>query len=253
MRLIRFQREEKFGWGILENEKVFRLEGDLYGDFKKGKELGAIQDVKLLAPADPTITVACGMNYAERLQESGWAPPAEPIIFFKPPSCIVGPDENIVPPAMARELRYEAELCAVIKKKARNVAEKDALDYVLGYTCGNELGAMDLAKKDKWLTRAKGFDTSGPLGPCLVTGLDPHHLLIQSRVNGETRQKENTNIMIFSVEKLVSYISEFMTLRPGDVIWTGTPKGAGLVKVGDVIEVEIEGIGVLKNKVVSSK
>ena len=253
MKIIRFQWQGEIHWGILENEKVFRLEGDLYGDFKKGRELAPLRGVKLLAPAEPTITVACGMNYAERLQESGWAPPAEPIIFFKPPSCIVGPEEDIVFPPMAHELRYEAELCAVIKKMARNVPEKDALNYVLGYTCGNELGAMDLAKKDKWLTRAKGFDTSGPLGPCLVTGLDPHHLLIQSRVNGETRQKENTSIMIFSVERLISYISEFMTLRPGDVIWTGTPKGAGLVKAGDVIEVEIEGIGVLKNKVVAER
>ena len=252
MKLIRFQRQGKVRWGILENETIFSLEGDLYGDFKKGKDLCRLTDVKVLAPAEPTITVACGMNYAERLQESGWAPPAEPIIFFKPPSCIVGPEENIIFPSMARELRYEAELCAVIKKKARNVAEKDAMDCVLGYTCGNELGAMDLVKKDRWLTRAKGFDTAGPLGPFLVTGLDPHRLLIQSRVNGETRQKENTSIMIFPVEKLVSYISEFMTLQPGDVIWTGTPKGAGLVKAGDVIEVEIEGIGVLRNKVVSS-
>jgi 2-keto-4-pentenoate hydratase/2-oxohepta-3-ene-1,7-dioic acid hydratase in catechol pathway len=255
MKIVRFQKQDKVNWGILENEKIFALEGDLYGDFGAGKELCPIQEVRLLAPAEPTIMVCCGMNYKERFneydfKERGWVPPEEPILFFKPATAVIGPMDDVIFPAIAQTLRYEAELCVIMKRRAKGVPENEAMDYVLGYTCGNELGAMDLMKKDKWMTRAKGFDTSGPLGPCLVTGLDPCRLSIESRVNGETKQDSNTRFMIFSVAKLISYISAFMTLRPGDIIWTGTPEGVCDVKVGDAMEVEIEGIGILKNKVV---
>ncbi len=252
MKILRCQRQGKVHWGILEGEdKVFALDGDLYGEFTKGRELCRLADVKLLAPAEPTIMVACGMNYAARFKEGGMIkdPPAEPIIFFKPATAVIGSHEDVVFPAIAREMRYEGELCVVMKRQARNVPENEAMKYVLGYTCGNELGAMDLMKRDRWLTRAKGFDNSGPLGPFLVTGLDPHNLTIQSRINNQTKQKSHTSRMIFRVEKLISYISGFMTLRPGDVIWTGTPEGNCNVQVGDVMEVEIEGIGVLRNKV----
>jgi 2-keto-4-pentenoate hydratase/2-oxohepta-3-ene-1,7-dioic acid hydratase in catechol pathway len=228
MKILRFHWQGATLWGILEEpDRIFALEGDIYGDFHKGRPLGRLSGVKLLAPA-------------------------EPIIFFKPATAVVGPLEDVVFPSMAKEVRYEGELCVVMKRTARNVAEKDAMNYVLGYTCGNELGAMDLMKKDRWMTRAKGFDTSGPLGPFLVTGLDPHNLAIKSRVNGETKQDGHTSRMIFPVEKLVSYISAFMTLRPGDVIWTGTPEGNCNVKVGDVMEVEIEGIGILRNQVTAA-
>jgi len=173
-------------------------------------------------------------------------------LFFKSANTVIGPGDNIVYPAVAQDLRYEAELCFVIGRKGKDVPQEEALDYVFGYTCGNGLTASDLSKKDGHLTRAKAFDTAGPLGPFLVTGLDPHDLTIKSRVNGETKQDGNTSLMLFSVEKLISYISAFMTPHPGDVVWTGTPKGGSCpVKVGDVIEVEIEGIGVLKNKVVA--
>ncbi len=254
MKILRFQWQGKISWGILEEDKIFALEGNIYVDFKKGKKLCSLADVKLLAPAEPTIMVACGMNYPERLKEGQLKEePREPIIFFKPATAVVASFEDVIFPGIAGEMRYEGELCVVMKRQARNVAEKDASDYVLGYTCGNELGAMDLMKKDRWMTRAKGFDTSGPLGPFLVTDLDPHKLAIKSRVNGETKQNSNTSLMIFHVEKLISYISEFMTLRPGDVIWTGTPEGNSNVKVGDVMEVEIEGIGILKNRVAAAQ
>lgn len=255
MKILRFQWQGKIYWGILEEkDKVFAVDGSIYGNFKKGKELCRLHDVKLLAPAEPTIMIACGMNYRARFKESGRREePQEPTIFFKPATAVIGPLEDVVFPAIAKEMRYEGELCVIIKKEARNVAEKDAMNYVLGYTCGNELGAMDLMKKDRWMTRAKGFDTSGPLGPFLVTDLDPHNVAIKSRLNGETKQDSNTNLMIFRVEKLISYISAFMTLHPGDVIWMGTPEGNSNVKVGDVMEVEIEGIGILKNQVVAPK
>jgi len=258
MKIIRFQKQGQEYWGILENEKVFALEGNLYGDFKKGKELCRLEDVRLLAPVVPTIMICCGMNYMERFKEdyfrdAGLKPTAEPIIFFKPATAVIGPMDDVIFPSIAETLRYEAELCVVIKRRARNVSEKEASDYILGYTCGNELGAMDLMKKDRWMTRAKGFDTSGPLGPCLVTNLNSHNLSIKSSVNGEKKQDSNTSFMIFSVERLISYISDFMTLRPGDVIWTGSPEGACNVNVGDVMEVEIEGIGILRNKVSPSR
>jgi 2-keto-4-pentenoate hydratase/2-oxohepta-3-ene-1,7-dioic acid hydratase in catechol pathway len=213
-----------------------------------------LPEVKLLAPVEPSITVACGRNYLDHIKEMGWPVPQEPLVFFKPANTVIGPDDNIVFPTVAQDIRYEAELCFVIKRQAKDVAEEEALDYVLGYTCGNDITAIDLFQKDGFLARAKGFDTSGPLGPFLVTGLDPRNLDIKGRVNGVTKQDSNTNLIIFSVEKLISYISAFMTLRPGDVVWTGTPKGGACpVKVGDVIEVEIEGIGVLRNKLVAPK
>lgn len=250
MKIVRFQWQDKVKWGILEDDTVFALDGDLYGDFGQGKRLCQLHDVMLLAPAQPSITVACGMNYIDHIREMGWAVPQEPALFFKPVNTVIGPQHDIIYPAVAQDLRYEAELCFIIKREAKDVSEKEALDYVLGYTCGNDLTAMDLKKKDERLTRAKGFDTSGPLGPFLVIGLDPHNLAIKGRVNGETKQDSNTGLMIFGVEKLISYISAFMTLRCGDVIWTGTPRGGSCpVKVGDIIEVEIEGIGILKNKV----
>jgi len=252
MKILRFQWQGKVRWGILEDDTIFALNGDLYGDFEKGKEVCKLSDVRLLAPVEPSIMVACGRNYMDHIKEMGWSVPEEPSLFFKPANTVVGPEEDIVYPAVSRDLRYEAELCLVIKRLAKNVAEEEALDYVLGYTCGNDVTAMDLLEKDGLLARAKGFDTAGPLGPFLVIGLDPHNLAIKGRVNGVTKQDSNTSLMVFSVEKLISHISAFMTLRPGDVVWTGTPGGGACpVKVGDVIEVEIEGIGVLRNRVVA--
>ena len=254
MKILRFQFHGKIQWGILEEpDTVYAIEGNLYNEFKKAGKLCRLSEVKLLAPAVPTIMVACGMNYKARLRNKGWEEPAEPILFFKPATAVIGPLENVVFPAIAKEMRYEGELCVVMKRQARNVAEKDAMECVLGYTCGNELGAMDLMKKDKWMTRAKGFDGSGPLGPYLVTGIDPHNLAIRSWVNGELKQEGHTSLMIFSVPRLVSFVSAFMTLRPGDVIWTGTPPGVCNVKVGDVMDIEIEGIGLLRNTVVAQK
>lgn len=254
MKIARFRWQGKVNWGIVEDDTIFALDGDLYGDFGKGKEMCQLPDVRLLAPVAPSITVACGRNYLDHIKEMGWPVPQEPLLFFKPANTVIGPEEDIVFPAVSRDLRYEAELCLVIKRLAKNVAEEEALDYVLGYTCGNDVTAIDLFERDGFLARAKGFDTAGPLGPFLVTGLDSHKLAIKGRVNSVTKQDSNTSLMVFSVEKLISYISAFMTLRPGDVVWTGTPGGGACpVKMGDVIEVEVEGIGVLKNQIVAPK
>jgi len=252
--MARFQWHGEVHWGIVESETIFDLKGDLYGDFTRGKKLCSLKEVKLLAPVAPSITIACGMNYMDHIRDMGWEVPKEPALFFKPANTIIGPEENIIYPKVSQDVNYEGELCCVIKRKAKNVSVEDALDYVLGYTCGNDLTASDLTKKDGRLTRAKAFDTSGPLGPFLVTGLDPYKLTIKSRINGKSQQNGKTDSMIFNIEKLVSYISAFMTLRPGDVVWTGTPKGGHCpVHIGDTVEVEIEGIGLLRNRVVAEK
>jgi len=250
MKIARFKWQGRPKWGIVEGEGIYSLEGSLYGEFKKGAKLCQLKEVKLLAPVKPRITVACGMNYMDHIKELGWEPPKEPALFYKPLHTIIGPEDNVIYPRISRNLCYEGELCFVIKRQAKDVPEEKAMDYVLGYTCGNDFTAPDVTEKDGRLTRSKGFDTSGALGPFLVTGLDPSNLKIKSRFNNKLQQDSNTDQLIYKVAKLVSYISAFMTLQPGDVVWTGTP-GGGLcpVKLGDVIEVEIEGIGTLRNKV----
>jgi len=252
MKLARFQWQGKVNWGIVEGDIIFALVGDLYGDFTKGKELCRLPDVRLLAPVEPRITIACGLNYMDHIKELDFEVPKVPALFYKPVTTVVNPGDNIVYPAISHDLRCEGELCVVIKHQAKNVTEEVAMDYILGYTCGNDVTAVDLTEIDGRLTRSKGFDTSGPLGPFLVTGLDPSNLNIKVWVNGEKKQDGTTSSMLFGIKKLISYISAFITLRPGDVIWTGTP-GGGLfpVKVGDIIAVEVEGIGVLQNKLVA--
>ncbi|MBA7595056.1 putative protein YisK [subsurface metagenome] len=252
MKIARFQWRGKVTWGIVEGETIFSLEGNIYDEFEKGARLCQLGDVKLLAPVEPSITIACGMNYMDHIKEMGWEAPKEPALFFKPRNTIVGPEDEVIYLKVSEDVRYEGELCCVIKRQAKDVAEEEALDYVLGYTCGNDVTAYDLNTKDGRLTRAKAFDTSGPLGPFLVTGLDPHNLKIKSRLNNKAQQDSNTGLTVFGVEKLVSYISAFLTLQPGDVVWTGTPPGGACpVKVGDVMEVEIEGIGILRNRIVA--
>ena len=252
MKIARFTWEGRANWGILDDNTIFSIAGDIYDDFEKGKELCQLRDVSLLAPAEPSIMVACGLNYMGSIKELGVAVPQEPALFFKPPSTVVSPNGDIIYPTISIDLCYEAELCCVIKRRGKNIPEEQALDYILGYTCGNDLTLMDLVEKDGRLTRAKGFDTSSPLGPFLVTDISPHDIPIKSRLNGETKQDSNTSLMIFSLEKIISYISAFMTLHPGDVIWSGTPGGGHRpVEAGDVIEVEIDGIGILRNRVVA--
>ena len=252
MKIARFQWRDKVTWGIVEGEDIYSIKGNIYGEFEKGTRLCQLGDVKLLAPVEPSITIACGMNYMDHIKELGWEVPKEPALFFKPKHTIIGPEDDVIYPKISQNLCYEGELCFVIKRKAKDVPEEKALDYVLGYTCGNDYTAPDITEKDGRLTRSKAFDTSGALGPFLVTGLDSHNLKIRSRFNNKLQQDSNTSQLVYKVEKLVSYISAFMTLQPGDVVWTGTP-GGGLcpVKLGDVIEVEIEGIGILRNRVVA--
>jgi 2-keto-4-pentenoate hydratase/2-oxohepta-3-ene-1,7-dioic acid hydratase in catechol pathway len=198
----------------------------------------------------PSKIVAVGRNYVAHARELGHEVPTEPLIFLKPPSAVVGDGDEVVYPPQTRNLHHEAELAVVIGRECRNVTETEALGYVRGYTCANDVTARDLQEQDDQWTRAKGFDTFCPLGPRVVDGLDPGDLTVRMRVNGELRQDGRTADMLFPVPVLVSYISGIMTLLPGDVILTGTPPGVGSVQRGDLMEVEIDGIGILRNRVV---
>ncbi len=251
MRLARIKHSGTPVWAIIQGSDVFKLEGNPYNDYSRGTRLCALEETRLLAPAEPTIIVACGLNYMGEIRHLGAAIPQEPSLFFKPPTTVLDPGVEIPYPAITEMLSHEAELCCVMKRTARNVTEEKALEHVLGYTCGNDIGMMDVLKKDNGvITRAKGFDMSSALGPWLETDVDPTNLSIKGRINGEVIQDSNTSEMLFSAAKIISYISEFMTLRPGDVVFTGTPEnGHYVVKSGDVMEVEIDGIGVLSTPV----
>jgi 2-keto-4-pentenoate hydratase/2-oxohepta-3-ene-1,7-dioic acid hydratase in catechol pathway len=201
----------------------------------------------------PTKIVCVCRNYAAHARELGNEVPKQPLIFFKPPSSLIGNHDAIVMPAASQQVEYEAEIAVVIGKRARKVPQSDALSYVLGYTCANDVTARDLQRRDVQFTRGKGFDTFAPLGPWIVTDLDPSDLALETRVNGEIRQKSRTSQLIFNCDHLISFISQVMTLLPGDVISTGTPAGVGPMKVGDIVEVEIERIGCLKNTIVAPR
>jgi len=198
----------------------------------------------------PSKIVAVGRNYLAHARELGNEVPTEPLIFLKPTSAIVGDQDDVVYPKASLRVDHEAELAVVIGRRCKDVNEGDAFDYVRGYTCANDVTARDLQESDDQWTRAKGFDTFCPLGPQVVENLDPSSLRVVARVNGEVRQEGHTSDMLFGVPGLVAFISGVMTLEPGDVILTGTPPGVGPVQRGDLMEVEIEGIGVLRNRVV---
>ncbi|MGE5552599.1 MAG: fumarylacetoacetate hydrolase family protein [Betaproteobacteria bacterium] len=194
--------------------------------------------------------ICVGLNYRDHAKELGMAIPAEPVIFLKPETAVIGPEEPIVYPAMSRQVDYEAELAVVIGRETRSATPAEADRYIAGYTCFNDVTARDLQRRDGQWTRAKSFDTFAPLGKEVVSGLDPSDLLVECYVNGERRQSSSTRNLIFSVPELVSFVSRIMTLHPGDVIATGTPPGVGQLRPGDVVEVVIEGVGRLRNPVV---
>ena len=234
----------------------FKLDGKVRGGslspednrIVSGGEVLSPEEVELLAPCLPSKIVCIGLNYREHARELKMKLPEEPILFLKPPSAVQDPGKEIVYPGSSTRVDYEGELAVVIGKRCKNVAAKDFADYVLGYTCFNDVTARDLQQKDGQWTRAKSFDTFAPFGPW-IGKIDPSDAEIRTRVNGEIKQKSNTSDLIFDMPRLIEFISGVMTLMPGDVIATGTPPGVGSLQKGDVVEVEIEGIGVLKNSV----
>jgi 2-keto-4-pentenoate hydratase/2-oxohepta-3-ene-1,7-dioic acid hydratase in catechol pathway len=249
MRLVRFLVQGRIAYGILNNEEVAELDGDGFASLSSIRERHRMADVKILAPCVPTKIVAVGLNYRGHARELGMPVPESPILFLKPPTSVIGPGEAIVLPAMSTRVDYEAELGIVIRDRVSRVSPAESRDHILGYTCVNDVTARDLQKKDGQWTRAKSFDTFCPIGPWIQTDLDPGDLLVESYLNGERRQSSRTSQFIFGVDHLVSFISQIMTLEPGDLIITGTPAGIGPMKAGDEVEVRIEGIGSLKNRV----
>ena len=197
----------------------------------------------------PSKIVAVGRNYAEHAKELGNDAPSEPVIFMKPPTSILAPGGTIIRPAISQRVDYEGELAIVIGRETKNVPTSRWRDFVQGFTCANDVTARDLQKKDVQFTRAKSFDTFCPLGPHVESDLDPSRLRIQTRVNGAIKQDGNTEQMIFKCDAIIEFITQVMTLLPGDVILTGTPAGVGPLNAGDTVEVEIEGIGILRNVV----
>jgi len=250
MKIYRFRYTKKILYGILKEEFLFPLKGSVFKDFKIEDSPIPMSDVLLLPPVEPTKIVAVGVNYREHAQEMGRALPEEPLLFLKPPSAVIGPHEFISYPRMSRWVDFEGELAIVIKKKAKDLADDARVEeFILGYTCFNDVTARDLQAKDVQFTRAKSFDTFAACGPCIATDVDPSELHLKTFLNGKLRQSGNTKNFVFSVPFMIRYISRIMTLNPGDIISTGTPAGVGPMQPGDRVDVQIEGIGTLSNQV----
>jgi len=249
MKFVRFQEDESRKYGICVDELIYEIEGSIFGDYEATSVKHEVGSVRLLTPVVPSKIVCVGLNYRDHVEENGSDFPEFPSHFLKPTSAIIGPDEPILYPRIANQVDYEGELAVVIKNRVKDISEQDSLGHVLGYTCFNDVTERSLRKELGQLTRAKGFDTFAAFGPCIATDLDPLKLTVRTFLNGRLVQEGNSGDMIFSVAFIVHYISQCMTLYPGDVISTGTPKGVGPMKPGDVVEVNIEGIGVLRNPV----
>ncbi len=255
MKLARFTAGGAPLHGLIEDGVVHEIDGypaDRKSPVKRTGPSWPLESVRLLSPVLPSKIVAIGLNYKAHAAEFGKEMPEEPMIFLKPSTSVIGPGEEIIYPAhMSHRVDYECELGVVIARTARNVTADESADYILGYTCFNDVTARDLQGRDVQYTRAKGFDTFGPTGPWIETGLDPLDVKIETYLNGEKKQAASTREMIFDVYELVSFVSRVMTLRPGDLISAGTPPGVGKMKPGDEVEIRIEGIGSLVNRVVN--
>lgn len=251
MRLVRFRHGDRIATGAVErgSDEIQVLKGTFVEEPLPTGETVPVDDVRLLAPVLPSKLVCVGKNYAAHAAEFGMDVPEEPLLFLKPSTAVIGPEDPIGLLPISRRIDYEGELAVVIGRLSRDVRAEDAAKYILGYTCGNDVTLRDLQKTDDQWARAKGFDGSAPLGPWIETDLDPNDATVRTRLNGEIRQQASTADMVFGVATLLEYITTFMTLLPGDVLLTGTPEGVGPLADGDVVEVEVEGVGVLRNEV----
>jgi len=259
LKIVRFNIPGRCRYGVVEGDTIRGLRGIPYGRKRSLAEKPlfdgtsyCLKEMKLMAPAKPSKIVAVGLNYLSHARETKMETPPAPLIFLKPPSAVIGPEDNIVLPRGHGRVDYEGELAVVISRLAKDVPKEHAEDYILGYTCANDVSERHMQKADGQWTRAKGFDTFAPLGPWVETELDPAGLRLTTRLNGEVKQAASTSDMIFGVPSLLEFISGVMTLLPGDVIITGTPAGIGPMHDGDVVEITIEGIGTLKNQVKES-
>jgi 2-keto-4-pentenoate hydratase/2-oxohepta-3-ene-1,7-dioic acid hydratase in catechol pathway len=251
MRLVRFRYGDRIAAGAaeFESDTIRVLKGTFFEDPVPTGEEVPFDDVRLLAPVLPSKVVCVGKNYAAHAAEFGLDVPEEPLLFLKPSTAVIGPHDPIQLLPISNRVDYEGELAVVIGRLARNVRAEEAFRVILGYTCGNDVTLRDLQHANDQWARAKGFDGSCPLGPWIETDLDPTDVRVETRVNGDIRQAGQSSDMVFGVATLVEYVTEFMTLLPGDVILTGTPEGVGRLAAGDVVEVEVDGVGTLSNPV----
>jgi 2-keto-4-pentenoate hydratase/2-oxohepta-3-ene-1,7-dioic acid hydratase in catechol pathway len=248
---VRYRADGGVSFGILDGETIHELAGDLFANpSRTGRQL-RLTDVELVAPVEPKKVIAVGLNYRSHLGTR--EPAAYPGLFAKYPTTIVGPGANIVIPSDANNVHYEGELVVVIGRRASHVTEADAPSYVFGVTAGNDVSERDWQGADLQWFRAKATDTFGPIGPAIVTGLDYNDLLLETLLNGEVVQSQRTSDLLFGVSAIVSYVSRYVTLEPGDLIFTGTPGTTRAFKPGDVVEVRIEGVGTLRNQAVAAR
>ena len=251
MKIVRYRGGTGPAWGIVENGLVRAATGTSFVDLEPAAEVGPLEGIPLLAPAVPRVIICVGRNYREHAAEFDNPVPEEPLLFMKPPSSVVGPNEDVVYPALSTRVDHEAELVAVVGRTAHRVPASDAWAVIGGYTCGNDVTARDIQKSDGQWTRGKGFHTFCPLGPFIETDYDPTDVNVVCKVNGETRQDGHTRDMIFDIPYLIEYITRFTRLEIGDVIMTGTPEGVASVEVGDEMTVEVAGLGSLTNRIVA--
>ncbi|TYB43266.1 fumarylacetoacetate hydrolase family protein [Actinomadura chibensis] len=253
MRIARFATDDGMSFGVVEENTVAAIAAHPFGDLTFTGVRLPLADVRLLAPILPSKVIAIGKNYADHVREMGHAaPPAEPVLFAKPSTAVIGPGEAVAyPQKLSERVDYEGELAVVIGRMCREVPASRAAEVILGYTCANDVTARDLQAKDAQWTRAKGFDTFCPLGPWIETEADPADLAITTSVNGEVKQDARTSLLLHDVPALVEYVSQVMTLLPGDVILTGTPAGVGPLEIGDEVTVTIENVGSLTNRVIA--
>jgi len=251
MRLVRFRHGDRIATGAVErgSDEIQVLKGTFFEDPLPTGETIPLDDVRLLAPVLPSKLVCVGKNYAAHAAEFGMQVPEEPLLFLKPSTAVIGPNDPIELLPISRRIDYEGELAVVIGRLARGVRAEEAFQVILGYTCANDVTLRDLQKADDQWARAKGFDGSAPIGPWIETDLDPNEATVLTRLNGEVRQQGSTADLVFGVATLIEYITTFMTLLPGDLLLTGTPEGVGPLAEGDVVEIEVEGVGTLRNEV----
>ena len=248
MRIGRVESGGQPVWAIIEGETVYRLNGSPFENPSRGDQIGSLGSTRLLAPCEPSKVLCIGLNYRAHAAESGQEVPKEPLMFWKPATTVIGPGDDVVWAPGSQKIDYEAELAVVFKKRAKNVAAGAYKEYILGYTCANDISARDFQRGDGQWARAKGSDTFCPLGPWIETDVDPNDLRISGKLNGETKQDSRTSDLVFNLDFLVTHLTKYFTMEPGDVLITGTPAGIGDMPVGSEYEVTIEGIGSLKNR-----
>lgn len=254
MRLVRFAAQGRPKYGLLTDNVISGLRGSPFAHFQHLNSPSILDgstykldEVKLLVPCLPSKIVCLGLNYPSHIEETKLPIPSAPLIFLKPSTAVIGPDDKIILPQGRKRIDYEGELGVVIGKKAKDVPEEKAREYIVGYTCFNDVSDRHAQAEDRQWTRAKGYDSFAPIGPWIETEADPENLKLETYLNGELRQSASTSDLIFGISKLISFISGVMTLLPGDVIATGTPSGIGPLNPGDVIEVRIDKMGTLRN------